>query len=1120
MSDEPQAASGEEGPSYYQPTTTPEAQKYARTILDKQIGGGNQKGEAAILDEMKQNSQRAIQALRQAQQSMAGVQYDPRPNQANVAAALLAPTRSGSTSEGLGKAFEAYGSGIQGQRNFELERLKALLGYQQQIAEKPDELTKTKLELQKLHEQQEGPLGKEALTVLGRSIVPGSGMLSNFDKIAAGEGYPVGTPQHTARVRFLVAQDLKNKAATAGTDSDSYTEPDHSDAAYKYGVPTEAPYPWEGASTKERKQALQTERVSSNKMLNELQSHMDQAQQIQRDLDRFGYLNKRTATSSVQGVPWIHFLTGFGEDSKEMDKISSRLGPMMRQPGMGRMTNLDLNTFMASTVGRDKPMAVNDSIRTAMGTAITNQTDYNNFMHSYFAVHKTLQGAPEAWYGYLLKNPIFDPLAPEGSFKLNKGRTDYKTYFRSLTPQGHDPAGGAPSQFPDVTEADRNDPTFTGMSDEEIHGAKIPAKARGGPIRGYAKGGKVKPEDDYKATLEDLARSLEQGASFQWGDELNSSVSPGPYSQNVQSERGQQERFAGSHPWSNVGLEAAGGMGSSMAAAKLTKMALEHAKGKAGALGAAASLASRLMPRNALLKAGVVGAGAGAVSGAGSAQDVESIPRMATEQGLIGAGAGPLASLVTKYGVNGAMALIDKIRGRAVPAGAQKVLSALQGDRTTVDEIGSRLRASQRQGVPSMMSDVGGPRVQALAQGVASKEGPNIQSWTDTLRARQGTSNTRVQDLVNRALKPDDYQTKLTELTTNLYNQAKPLYQQAYAQFPRVKSDAINTILATKFGKKAGKDAFALMQADGTPIGQADVTGMIRKPSLQYLDYVKRALDDQIEKATRSGSMNQARIIKNMRNGLRDELDAATDDGTGNSLYKQARKQYAGDMEVLDALKMGRDDMTGANGLTATQIRQKVANMSYAEKDALRTGVAESLFQKVGNTPLSNNAATPIANIPNMQEKLSAMFDKPGDYLSFMQGLTREMQNFNQAKNLLSTQSRSAAAGASADLEPTGKLGEAAYEGTLAAAGHPLWAGARLAKQAGNAMMGNPTADKAAELLAIQGNPAGRTQLDMLKAQAAQLAARQGSGEAAGLGAAGATGPVLAPDPWGNMESP
>jgi hypothetical protein len=1095
-------------------TTTEEAQKYSRQILDRNLAG-NDEAEGSILGEMKSNSARAIAALRQAQQSIAQAQYNPGLRRDAVASALLAPTRSGSSSEGWSNAFAANHGETLAQQSFDMERLKSILDMQQKIASAPDAITQARMDLQKLHETQETPLTKEALTTLGRSIVPGAGSLSSFDKIAIGEGYPAGTPQHIARVRDLVAQDLRNKRATAGTDQQDYHEPDHSDDAYKYGVPDDAPYPWLNASSKERKQMMQTERTGAEKTLSTQDSAVQQAQQVQRDLDRFGFLNNRTATSSLQGVPGIQQITGMGQDAKEMDKISARLGPMMRQPGMGRMTNLDLQTFMASTVGRDKPKAVNDSIRTAMGTAINNQLDYTRYLHDYFAVHRTLQGAEEKWFQYLEANPIFDPKATPGSFATNKGRLNYKDYFRSLHPKGVDVG---PSQFSDVTDADRQDPTFAGMSDEEIHNSKVPAHARGGPIRGYAGGGKVKEDDDYKADLEDLMRSLEQGATFQWGDELNAAARPGPYSENVQNERGQQERFGGSHPWSNTGLELAGGAASSVAAAKLAQMALRGAKGKAGALGAVANLASRLTPKNLYLKAAGAGAGAGAISGAGSAQDVESVPGMAAEQATIGGVAGPLGALVTKYGVNGAMALIDKLRGQQVPGGAQRVIAALNSDKTTTDEIANRLRATGRQGVPSTMANVGGPNIQGLAQGVASKQSPGVDNFIANARQQFQTSNPRVTDLVNKALKPDDYAQKMTELTTNLYQNAKPLYEQAYAAYPKVKSDTIFDILGNKYGKKAAKQAYDYMQADGVPIGQKDVTGAVRKPSLQYLDYVKRGLDDQITQARNAGNTNLARILNGMKTRLVGELDNfTTDPKTGDSLYKAARQQYAGDLEVRDALKTGREDLFGPNGLTPAEIKAKVANMSWAEKDALRTGAAESLFQQIGNTPVTTNVAGKLTQVPNMQEKLAAMFDKPGEYQQFMDALKQEMNNFTQAKTLLSTQARSKAASSAASLDPDGSAGEAAYEAAIAGM-HPLWAGARAAKWVGNKLMPNTTAGQAAELLNIQNNPAGRTSLDMLKNQAAQLAARQNTGDSSALAAAGATGPALAPDPWGNTE--
>lgn len=1102
----------------YPQTTTAEAQTYARKFLDKSLAGNDQ-SERAILGEMSANSQRAIQALRQAQQSMMGAQYDPRLKYLAAAQALGEPTKSGSTSEGLGRMFGAAGEQLRNEQQFNLDRMKAILGYQQQIAEAPDAITKAKMELQKLHETQEGPLTKEALQVMGRSIVPGQVAASSPNaKVALGEGYALGTPAFYNRVRQLDLIDQKNKAATAGTDADSYTEPDHTDAAKMYGVPASAPYPWAGASTKERKQALNSERQSALKQMAVEDQGVLQSKRMQEDIDRFMMLAQRHGTSSAQGIPVIQQITGLTQDAKEMDKISARMATLMRQPGWGRMTNYDLQLFQSANLGRDKPYATNKAIAESLRAALNNQLAWNEFQHNYFAVHKTLQGARDAFDTYLDKNPIFDPSQP-GQYIRNKGRTDYKTWFRSHL-HDWDPGsmgGQEPtSQYPDVTEEDRIDPAFAGLSDEEIHNSKIPAKARGGPIRGYANGGKVKDDADYKATLEDLARSLEQGATFQWGDELNAAARPGPYRENVTTERGKQERFAGSHPWSNAGLEMAGGAATTAAAAKLAQMAAEHGKGKAGMLGGLAALATKLTPKKFIPQAAVAGAGAGALAGAGSAQDAASVPAQTLEGGAVGAVAGPLAGLVAKYGVNGAMALVDKLRSRAVPAGTQKVLAALGQDKTTVDEIQTRLNRAQRQGVPSVVANVGGPNIEALAQGVASKEGDKVTSFMDDMRRQVASSNERVGDLVNKSLKPDDYATKLKELTTNLYQNARPLYDQAYKAYPKIKSDVIWDILGNSYGKKAAKQAFKYMEADGVPIGQADVTGAIKKPSLQYLDYVKRGLDDQIESAQRSGDNNLARILNGMKSRLVNELDAKTTDQSGQSLYKAARQQYAGDAEVRNALQLGRDEIFGASGMTPKDIASKVAGMSWAERDAMRTGAAEYLFQMIGNTPGTSNVAAKLANVPNMQAKLAAMFDKPGEYQQFMSALQQEMKNFSQAKSLVATQARSKAAGASADLDPSGHLGEAAYEAALASSGHPLWAGARAAKWVGNRLMQNPTANDAAGVLGL--GAANTSAFDLLKNQAAQLAARQGAGNATGVAAAGGMGSVVAPEPWGNLQ--
>jgi hypothetical protein len=1102
-------------PYAQQPSTTAEAQKYSRQILDRTLSGANEKGEEAILSETQRNTSAAIQALKNAQASIQEQQYDPRLSQLAFASAVGQGNRAGSTWEGLAQGFGAAHDELAKQQQFNLQRQELMNKYGLDIAQAPQANTNVKLELQKLHEQQEGPLARAALTQLGRSIVPGSAMMAPNAKVAVSEGLQYGTPAFFNRVRQLDLLDQRNKSATAGTD-EAPAEPDHSAEADKYGVPETAPYPWAGMSSKEARQAKNTERSKSLTELSKADDGVLQAQSVDRDLDRFMYLNQRHSTGYLQGFPVVKQITGFPSDAQEMDKISARIGPLMRQPGMGRMTNYDLQTFMTSVVGRDKSFQTNKDITTAMKVALQNQLGYNEFAHNYFAVHHTLQGARENWDQYLRDNPIFDPKSEPGSFTLNAGRKDYKTYFRSLNTAGRGGEQSGPSQFTDVTDADRNDPTLAGLSDAEIHAAKQPAQARGGPIRGYADGGKVTRNDDYKADLEDLARSFEQGATFSWGDELNAGLRPGPYRQNVTNERGQQERFSGTHPWGNLGLEVAGGAASTAAASKLAQIALEHAKGKAGAIGALAARASQLIPKSFLGKAALAGGAGGALAGAGGAQNMEDIPAQAGVGATLGALTGPLAGLVTKYGAGAAIDLVNKLRGQQVPNAAKKVLDALSADKITTDEVRTRLNRASRGQVPTTMGDVGGPNVQSLAQGVALKPGPRVQNYVDAMAERQKGANERVQDLVNGALKPDDYTQKLGELTKNLYNNAKPLYDQAYQQFPKVKSQAIYDILNTPTGAKAAKNAAKLMADDGVPIGKADATGMVKKPSLQYLDYVKRALDDIVEKSERAGNLNQARIVRNMRNGLRDELDTVTRDPNGGaSLYQAARSQYAGDLEVLDALKMGRD---GFGKMTSRDLNNATQNMSYAEKDALRTGAAESLFQQISQLPANSNPALKLMGNKEIQSKLRTLFDTDGEYNRFAEKLTQEMQNFARSRQIVANAARANVSSAAQGLDAGPPIGELAHEAALGASGHPVWMGARAAHALGNKLMPSGTAEGVADLLGTKAGPDANKTVAMLKMYNDMLAGKQSATNALGIGAAGAATSASAPEPWNNLQ--
>lgn len=1137
---------------YVQPTTTEEARGFSRSILNKYLSNDNRGVEDDYVGQLAKSSDEATAALRAARTRLEAQNYDPRRTELAFAAGNLAPTRSGSMGESFGNAFKGVGEELEKQQQFNLNRSQQELGYDLAIPEQEQQVVKARLDLQKLHEQQQGPMAREALSTVGKAIIPGANMVSspnakvamgeglrpddpkdggaafrsrvtqldqkdidirasaaggdNYKKAAA-EGLTPGTAPFLARVKFFNDQDVATHAATAGTDSNPISPVDKLRLANQYGVPGAAPTPWAGQPTKTQIAAQKAEETAANKQIAAGETGVQQAQDLERQIDRFMALNKQHPTGPSQGIPGIKQITGMEPDAVEMDKISNKLGPLMRQPGMGRMTNLDLQTFLGSTLGRTKQYQVNDNIATGTKVAIHNQLDFQEFQENYKAVHGHLIGAQAAWNNYLKANPIFDPSKPVGSYSINPNRQDYKTYFRSQN-------GVAP-----VLPAGATAP---------------PGQATGGAVRGFADGGSttgVLAAPPYKADLGDLVRSFEQGATGQWGDEANAALTPGNYVQNVTGQRAAMEKFGSAHPVADFALQGAGGAATGYALTKGLQVLGEHADSKAGKVAAAIAALGRLagnVPKNFVgpiapssavrtaMRLGLAGGTAGAVSGAGSAQDADHIPGSMATQGAVGAVLGPLSGLVAKYGTQGASALVDKMMGRSVAPGAQKVISTLATDGTTPDQLGAKLAAASR-GVPSTtLADVAGPRTQALARAAATRPGANVDQVTASLADRNSQANNRVSEIVNKNLKPDDYSTKMEELTNKLYTQSDPLYKAAYAANPSVKSPAVMNILNnTDAGPKAAKLAAKLMKNDGVPIGPVDATGMVRSPSLQYLDYVKRAMDSMVETAEPNGvSSTIGRNLRGVRNQFRDAVDAATADPNGVSPYAAARQQYAGDLEVRDALRMGREDF---NKMSPQELANATKTMSFAEKDALRSGVAEHLFRQVGSTPYTTNPAQKIANVPDVAQKLQALFDQPSEYQSFIQSLSQEMHNFNRAKGVLS----SAASGRTADANAgfgAGHTGEAMYEATLGAAGHPVWAGARAARWLSDKLMHNDTAGQAAQILNTPGGAKGRAAIQGLKDQAAQIGARLQRGNTAGLTAAGATGSVTAPNPWGEQQ--
>jgi hypothetical protein len=149
-------------------------------------------------------------------------------------------------------------------------------------------------------------------------------------------------------------------------------------------------------------------------------------------LQRFQYLNSQTDTGGVSGSPIGGAVRSLWDANiKEMNSIRDRITPSLRQPGSGATSDFDAKMFQGGTVGVDKPKAVNDNIATATVAAGQNLISKAQFEQAYFDAYQHTAGMEQAWQKYLNDNPIFDPKAPTGSYKLNDSRADWQTYFRN-----------------------------------------------------------------------------------------------------------------------------------------------------------------------------------------------------------------------------------------------------------------------------------------------------------------------------------------------------------------------------------------------------------------------------------------------------------------------------------------------------------------------------------------------------------------------------------------------------------------------------------------------------------------------------------------------------------------
>jgi hypothetical protein len=407
-------------------------------------------------------------------------------------------------------------------------------------------------------------------------------------------------------------------------------------------------------------------------------------------------------------------------------------------------------------------------------------------------------------------------------------------------------------------------------------------------------------------------------------------------------------------------------------------------------------------------------------------------------------------------------------------------------------------------GVPSVMANAN-PALRDLAEAVAQRSGAGSNVIEKQLTTQRLGAKGRIRAQTTAALKPIDYYGMEDSLTAQLRNNAKGLYDKAYAhgdvddprivevlKNPKFKAffDKARGIADTEAqtAKLKGEDPlkFALPEIY-KPSGRFDASGaeildLVKLPDVRTLDYIKRGIDATIDSGFRGQGMStaEASALRDLRKQFVNAIDENVPD------YKIARKTYAGDLETLDALRMGRKEF---KDLDPEQVKKMVDAMSSGEKDAFRTGVARYIYGTIGKQSNEPNMAQRIIGPEDMQKKLAMLFDNPADFELYKAALMRESQLYTESNKILGGAQTAKRLDLKASLdEDTGMIESAAkaatgnFDGALSS----LVMGAIRSAQ-----MSKARAEKMAEMLMAKDPNEVAAAVQMIEAYAVKQAPKQ-----------------------------
>ena len=330
-------------------------------------------------------------------------------------------------------------------------------------------------------------------------------------------------------------------------------------------------------------------------------------------------------------------------------------------------------------------------------------------------------------------------------------------------------------------------------------------------------------------------------------------------------------------------------------------------------------------------------------------------PKMRTFAKALAIGGGSLLGRETaktagfgEVGSDVAAVLAGALGGRGFNTTKERMNKLTEGVSSSV--ANPRIKAANQLGLDYLTpAEAGVSPWAAKRQGALGRTEEGGKMLYERGIARQESEKRAIEKTLNQIYSPGKMDEQVKQAYGNLNSVNLPQEFPLQYKDNEIINDAKKIVESTPAYKESLKE---LMPKNvKLEPGQADP----QATSLIYWDHIKRAMDDMVEKAERSGNNNEARIISNTRAEMRDQMDAAYPE------YAEARALYERKMVRKGLEKVfDQKEINGTNFYRALASQRKfdevISHLKNAPEAAENLKAMRLVFKDIMGPPTIKTA--------------------------------------------------------------------------------------------------------------------------------------------------------------------